>query len=58
MKDYFSLMEKQCFRSHVGKLNCRSSPAGTTVDTIAVVIVRSVLEKMNEVIGLNICKEK
>lgn len=56
---YYSLMEKQCFRSHVGKLDCGTSPACTALDITLVLILHCVLEKINEVIGMKIfVKEK
>lgn len=57
MKGLFSAMEKECFGSHVGKLEV--GPAGTMVDIIPVLLVFSVLKKINEVIGMkNICKRQ
>lgn len=52
-------MKKQCFGSYVGKLDCGTSPADTIGDRMPMLTVCSVLEKINEVIGMkNIRKGK
>lgn len=45
-------MQKQCTRSHLGKLDFRTSPIGPTADIVPVLHIFSVLEKGNEGISM------